>query len=108
MPLANNGEPLGHHIEPSSEEVAVYRWTAQHEQIDLHHAAKELGLTPEEVVAALQSLTAMGLLHSDAEDPDRLRMVDPDLVVATKTASLESAIHEQQSQLEQIRERFGR
>ena len=107
MPLANKGEALGNHIEPSSEEVAVYRWTAQHEQIDLLYAAKELKLTPEAVGAALQSLSAMGLLRSDVEDPDRLRMVDPDLVAAAKTASLESAIHEQQSRLEQIRERFG-
>ncbi|QMU71706.1 helix-turn-helix transcriptional regulator [Streptacidiphilus sp. P02-A3a] len=108
MQLANNGGSPGHHrIEPSSEEIAVYRWTARHEHVDLQDTARELGLTPEAVGTALRSLTMMGLLRADASDPDRLRMVDPDLVVATKTASLESAIHQQQTRLDQIRERFG-
>ncbi|MFI9275776.1 response regulator transcription factor [Kitasatospora sp. NPDC052896] len=107
MPLANDGVPLGHRIEPNSEEMAVYRWAAQHEQIDLQHGARELGLTPEAVATALHSLTRMGLLRTDADDPDRLRTVDPDLVASMRTASLESSIHEQQARLQQIRERFG-
>lgn len=70
-------------------------------------AARELGLDQEEVQAAVVSLTELGLLRPDAQDPSRLRPVDPDLVAAVVTTSMETAIRSRQAELHRIRDQFA-
>ncbi|MFE7855666.1 LuxR C-terminal-related transcriptional regulator [Streptomyces sp. NPDC057403] len=79
----------------------------RNQRLEPDRAARELGLNREEVDAALVSLTGMGLLKADADDPARLRPVDPDLVGAALTGRLESEIRTQQAELNRIRERFS-
>ncbi|MER6441346.1 helix-turn-helix transcriptional regulator [Streptomyces sp. NPDC001185] len=98
-------------IDPSiglnEREATLYRWVARNERLERDRAARELGLDREEIDAALASLTGMGLLKADSEDPARLRPVDPDLVGAVVTGRLESVIRTQQAELHHIRERFS-
>jgi DNA-binding CsgD family transcriptional regulator/predicted DNA-binding transcriptional regulator len=105
--MVNEIGTSGRHIDPSGEEIAVYRWIALHGRLHLDNCARELGLTQQAVTSALGSLTDVGLLRPHADEPDRLRAVDPDLVVAVMTASLEDEIHEQQARLHQIRDQFA-
>lgn len=92
---------------PSDSEVALYRWVAANERMDQDRAARELGLAREEVEAAVVSLTELGLLKPDVDDPARLRPVDPDLVAAVVTISIEAAIRTQQAELHRIRDQFA-
>lgn len=92
---------------PSDREVALYRWVAANERMDPERASRDLGLSREEVVASVVSLTELGLLKADLDDPARLRPVDPDLVAAVVTISMESAIRTQQAELHRIRDQFA-
>lgn len=92
---------------PGDREVALYQWVAGNERLDPDRAARELGLTRGEVDTALAELTELGLLKADVDDPTRLRPVDPDLVAAVMTTSLEETIRAQQSELHRIRDQFA-
>ncbi|MFG2225137.1 LuxR C-terminal-related transcriptional regulator [Streptomyces sp. NPDC048644] len=88
-------------------ELGLYRWVARNGKMDAGLAAIELGLTPGALEAALASLTDLGLLRANADDPARLRPVDPDLVAAVVTTSMESAIRTHQAELHRTREQFA-
>ncbi|MCX4970681.1 helix-turn-helix transcriptional regulator [Streptomyces sp. NBC_00654] len=75
--------------------------------MDPDHAGRELGLDRAELESAVASLTELGLLRPEVDDPDRLRPVDPDLVAAVVTTSMESAIRSQKAELHDIREQFA-
>ncbi|MFI8193407.1 LuxR C-terminal-related transcriptional regulator [Streptomyces sp. NPDC085946] len=92
---------------PNEREVALYRWVARNHRLEPDRAARELGFDREEIDAALLSLTDMGLLKADSEDPTRLRPVDPDLVGVAATCPLEASIRTQQAELHRIREQFS-
>ncbi|WP_313896786.1 helix-turn-helix transcriptional regulator [Streptomyces sp. GC420] len=87
--------------------MALYKWVVGNERLDQDRAARDLGLGRDEVDAALATLTELGLLKADADDPARLRPVDPDLVAAVVTTSLEETIRAQQSELHRIRDQFA-
>ncbi|WP_246562571.1 helix-turn-helix transcriptional regulator [Streptomyces roseirectus] len=87
--------------------MALYQWVVGNERLDPDRAARELGLGRDEVDAAVTALTELGLLKADVDDPARLRPVDPDLVAAVVTNSLEKSIRDQQAELHHIRDRFA-
>ncbi|MDX3771727.1 MULTISPECIES: helix-turn-helix transcriptional regulator [unclassified Streptomyces] len=107
MFAVNEGRSSEPSARPGDIEVALYRWLARNGRMDAGLAARELGLQRDELEAAVASLTALRLLRADPEDPTRFRPVDPDLVAAVVTTSMESAIHTQQRELHGIRERFA-
>ncbi|MFD8263139.1 LuxR C-terminal-related transcriptional regulator [Streptomyces griseoluteus] len=87
--------------------MTLYRWVARNQRLEPDRAARELGVDRDAIDTALLSLTTMGLLKADTEDPTRLRPVDPDLVGAVVTGRLESTLRAQQAELNRIRERFS-
>ncbi|MEK8173709.1 hypothetical protein NKH77_46695 [Streptomyces sp. M19] len=87
--------------------MALYQWVVRHERLDPDRAARELELGRDEVDAAVAALTERGLLKADVDDPARLRPVDPDLVAAVVTTSLETSIRAQQAELHRIRDQFA-
>jgi DNA-binding CsgD family transcriptional regulator/sugar-specific transcriptional regulator TrmB len=105
--ITDENHSVGSSIQPNQQEATLYRWIARNQRLEPDRAARELGLDREEIDAALLSLTGMGLLKADAEDPTRLRPVDPDLVSAVVTGRLEDAIRTQQAELNRIREQFS-
>ncbi|MER7839439.1 helix-turn-helix transcriptional regulator [Streptomyces sp. NPDC096040] len=94
-------------MRPNDREIALYRWVAGNERMDPVRAARELGLSRDEIDAALLSLTELGLLKADLDDAARLRPVDPDLVATVVTNSMEAAIRTQQAELHRIRDQFA-
>ncbi|MEU6599852.1 helix-turn-helix transcriptional regulator [Streptomyces flaveolus] len=92
---------------PCETEVALYRWVAENGRMDAALAARDLGLTMAELESAVTSLTDLGLLRPESDDPAMLRPVNPDLVAAVVTTSIESAIRTQQAELHTIREHFA-
>ncbi|MEV7076525.1 LuxR family transcriptional regulator [Streptomyces sp. NPDC091972] len=92
---------------PSKAEASVYGWVAVHERMDVDAASAELDLTPEEVEEALEALLERRLVHRSGEDPVLLRAVDPDLLAAVATSSIEEKIRNQKRLLEEVRERFA-
>ncbi|MEU9447540.1 helix-turn-helix transcriptional regulator [Streptomyces sp. NPDC048277] len=92
---------------PGHREVALYRWIVRNERLDPDRAARELDLGRDDVDAAVAALTELGLLKADVDDPARLRPVDPDLVAAVMTNSLETSIRVQQAELHRIRDEFA-
>ncbi|CAL9655647.1 LuxR family transcriptional regulator [Streptomyces sp. Tu 3180] len=107
MPILDENHSIDPPMRPSEREATLYRWIARNQRLEPDRAARELGLDREEIDAALLSLTGMGLLKADAEDPTRLRPVDPDLVGVVVTGRLEAAIRTQQAELHRIREQFS-
>ncbi|MFF4553558.1 LuxR C-terminal-related transcriptional regulator [Streptomyces sp. NPDC001422] len=94
-------------MRPNEREIALYRWVARNERMDPDRAARELGLGRDEVDAAVVSLTELGLMKADSDDPSRLRPVDPDLVAAVVTTTMEAEIRTQQAELHRIRDQFA-
>jgi DNA-binding CsgD family transcriptional regulator/sugar-specific transcriptional regulator TrmB len=92
---------------PSEAEVAVYGWMAAHERMEISIAAADLGMTQDTVEEAVESLVKRELLHWTAEDPARLRVVDPDLLAAVVAAPIEEEIRRQKDRLELLHERFA-
>ncbi|MFI7501491.1 LuxR C-terminal-related transcriptional regulator [Streptomyces sp. NPDC049687] len=87
--------------------MALYQWVVANERLDPERAARDLELGRDEVDAAVAALTELGLLKADVDDPARLRPVDPDLVAAVVTTSLEQSIRNQRAELHRIRDQFA-
>ncbi len=107
MFISDSNRAIDPPVRLSDRESALYRWVAANERMDAECAARELGLTRDEVVRGVGSLTELGLLKADLDDPARLRPVDPDLVAAAVTISMEAAIRTQQAELHRIRDQFA-
>lgn len=90
--------------QPSSDEVALYGWIAQHESVNVPIAAAELGLTPEAVDAALAALAEHRLIH--AVD-GWLSVLDPGLAADVATAPLQAAIRQRQTRIDLVRGQFA-
>lgn len=91
----------------SAEEVTVYRWLALHSRLDPVLMAEETGVDETAVSGVVDRLVRIGLVHRGEEGDDRLWAVDPHLVEAVTTASVERAIAEQQTQLRLFRDQFA-
>ncbi|WP_063781205.1 helix-turn-helix transcriptional regulator [Streptomyces maremycinicus] len=89
-------------------DIPVYGWLTRRGGGRVNQAASELGLSPDQVVAALERLRGAGLVRTLRSDPHEVRAVDPDVVATKLTAPLRDSIRHQEEQLKQINNHIER
>jgi DNA-binding CsgD family transcriptional regulator/sugar-specific transcriptional regulator TrmB len=95
-------EALG--LNPTTE--SVYRAILEIPDADIGYLTRHLGIDKAQLLDALDDLARMSLLHRSLDDPETVRLIDPEVGLAALVARQHADVARRQQEIEESRAAF--